>query len=256
MKRIFPQGQPQYENENHIITKINEHAIPLETPHDLAPLIEKIGDAQYVLLGEASHGTHEYYSWRAEITKRLVTEKGFSFIGVEGDWPDCYKLNRYVKGYPGSGESAFEVLHEFKRWPTWMWANWEMVAMAEWLKQYNAPLPREKMVGCYGLDVYSLGASIEAILKYLKKTDSEAYKTAQKAAACFEPYGFEGIDYARDTQLVPRTCENEVVDLLKDIRSNISRYDTDTETVFSTEQNALVAMNAENYYRKIGRAHV
>ncbi|MDN3671103.1 erythromycin esterase family protein [Echinicola jeungdonensis] len=251
MKSPFSKNQSTDEIEKHIISKIKAYSISSETPLSLDPLIEKIGDAQFVLLGEASHGTHEYYTWRAAITKRLITEKGFSFIGVEGDWPDCYRLNRYVKGYPKAGESAHEVLHYFRRWPTWMWANWEMVALVEWLKQHNDPLPRENKVGFYGLDVYSLGESIEVILKYLKKTNAEAFLTAQKAAACFEPYGYEGIDYTRDSQMVPKSCENEVVDLLKEIRNNISRYNTDPETGFSTEQNALVAKNAEKYYRKM-----
>ena len=107
------------------------------TGADLDPLLERIGDARYVLLGEASHGTSEFYTWRAEITKRLIRERGFSFIAVEGDWPDCYRVNRYVKGMAKSGSSAFEVLHAFDRWPTWMWANREIVELVEWLKSYN-----------------------------------------------------------------------------------------------------------------------
>src|SRR3982751_744979 len=110
---------------------------PLRNASDLDPLLERIGDARYVLLGEASHGTSEYYTWRAELSKRLIREKGFSFIAVEGDWPDCYRVNRYVKGYDQSGDNAREVLHAFERWPTWMWANREIVALTEWLRQYN-----------------------------------------------------------------------------------------------------------------------
>jgi len=103
---------------------IKEYMYPLdETDEALDPLIERIGDARFVLLGEASHGTSEYYRWRTRITHRLIIEKGFNFIGVEGDWPDCYHVNRYVKGYQNAGESAREVLYEFHRWPTWMWAN-------------------------------------------------------------------------------------------------------------------------------------
>src|SRR5437660_4036063 len=104
---------------------ISNNSIPLNDSRDLDELLEKIGDAKYVLLGEASHGTHEYYTWRTAISKRLIEEKGFSFIAVEGDWPDCYQLNRLVKAYPGSGRKAEDILRSFKRWPTWMWANWE-----------------------------------------------------------------------------------------------------------------------------------
>src|SRR5436309_175283 len=128
-------------------------ATPVRTADDLDPLLGRIGDARFVLLGEASHGTHEYYTWRAEISKRLITEKGFSFIAVEGDWPDCYRVNRYVKGYPDAGDSATEVLHAFDRWPTWMWANEEVADLAEWLRRHNDGRPEAERAGFYGLDV-------------------------------------------------------------------------------------------------------
>src|SRR5947207_373758 len=123
------------------ITGIAEQVRALERPlldsDDLDPLMERIGDARYVLLGEASHGTSEYYTWRTRISQRLIREKGFSFIAVEGDWPDCYRVNQYVRGETDSGASAREVLHAFDRWPTWMWANEEIVALAEWLRDHN-----------------------------------------------------------------------------------------------------------------------
>src|ERR1041384_5556708 len=127
-----------------------KNSVELDNTAGLDELIEKIGDAKYVLLGEASHGTHEYYTWRAQISKRLIEEKNFSFIAVEGDWPDCYRVNRFVKNYPQSGESTVQMLHAFNRWPTWMWANWEMVAFADWLKQHNAVLPANKKIGFFG----------------------------------------------------------------------------------------------------------
>src|SRR5262245_65028724 len=110
-----------------LIGQVRAHARPLRRPADLGPLLRRIGDARCVLLGEASHGTHEYYTWRAEISKRLIREKGFSFIAVEGDWPDCYRVCRFVKGRQGAGTNALEVLGAFERWPTWMWANEEVV---------------------------------------------------------------------------------------------------------------------------------
>src|SRR5437764_5641104 len=112
--------------------RVSSKARRLREPADLDPLIDRVGDARYVLLGEASHGTAEYYRWRTRISQRLIEEKGFSFIAVEGDWPDCYRVNRYVKGYPDSGQDAHSVLHAFERWPTWMWANREVVELAEW----------------------------------------------------------------------------------------------------------------------------
>src|SRR5687767_1106222 len=100
--------------------QIKKHSYKLQGASDLDPLMELIGDSRYVLLGEASHGTHEYYTWRTHITKRLISEKNFKIIAVEGDWPDCYRVNRYIKGYENSGRNALEVLHSFNRWPTWM----------------------------------------------------------------------------------------------------------------------------------------
>src|SRR3954451_8866825 len=112
---------------------VHRIAHPLQTQADLDPLLESIGDARFVLLGEATHGTSEYYRWRAQLSQRLILEKGFSFIAVEGDWPDCYRVNRYIKSYPGAGDSAQHVLDAFERWTTWMWPNWEVVALVEWL---------------------------------------------------------------------------------------------------------------------------
>ena len=142
----------------------------LENSVDLNPLLEQIenNNVQYVLLGEASHGTSEFYSWRSEITKRLIKERGFSFIAVEGDWPDCYNVNRYIKGISGSGKSAYDVLYSFNRWPTWMWANREIVNLIEWLREFNKNLSEEKQIGFYGLDVYSLWESMEAVIRFFR----------------------------------------------------------------------------------------
>lgn len=240
--------------ENYDVSEISKLvsavSTPLDSNKDLDPLMEYIGDAKYVLLGEASHGTHEYYTWRAKISQRLISEKGFSFIAVEGDWPDCYRLNRYIKNYPDTGRNATEVLHAFNRWPTWMWANWETVAFAEWLKSFNKNLPVNKRIGFYGLDMYSLNESLEFIVGYLRKNDPIALQKALKAIRCFEPYkANEGQSYARASSLVPKLCEKEVVDLLLEIHAKVPQYNSDHENVFSAEQNALVAVNAEKYYR-------
>lgn len=229
---------------------ISDNSVELNNINDLYALIEKIGDAKYVLLGEASHGTHEYYTWRTQISKKLIEQKGFSFIAVEGDWPDCYRLNRYIKNYPDAGKSAFDVLHAFNRWPTWMWGNWETVALAEWLQKHNKKLPKNNKVGFYGLDVYSLWESLDTIIQYLDKKDPKTKHTALNALKCFEPYSDgEGQSYARATRMVPSICEDEVIDLLTQIRKNMSSYNTDPEAVMSAEQNAQVIVNAERYYR-------
>jgi erythromycin esterase len=237
-------------NEQEAISTIRQHAYNLPDMNALTPLWDRIGDARIVMLGEASHGTHEYYTWRTYITQQLIQQKGFNFIAVEGDWPDCYLLNRYVKNYPQSGKSAFDVLHGFDRWPTWMWANWEIAALAEWLYKHNHTLPANKKNGFYGLDVYSLWESLEFIMQYLRRVDPGALKVAVEAFQCFEPYRKEeGQGYARASQFVPELCESEVVDLLKTIQQKLPQYNTDHENVFSAEQNALIAVNAEKYYR-------
>ncbi|MDH4091143.1 MAG: erythromycin esterase family protein [Cyclobacteriaceae bacterium] len=233
-----------------VVDYIRPRFIPLQTPVDLDALLDQIDDAKVVMLGEASHGTHEYYAWRALISQRLIEEKGFNFIAVEGDWPDCYRVNRYVKNYTGTEASAFEVLHAFDRWPTWMWANWEIVALAEWLYNHNVALPVNKKVGFYGLDVYSLWESMEAIMVYLRSTDPAALKVAERAFQCFEPYKKdEGTGYAYASLLVPEPCTKEVVTLLSEIQRKVQQYNSDHENVFSAEQNALIAYNAEKYYR-------
>jgi erythromycin esterase-like protein len=237
-----------------LIQHVARVASPLEGAADLDPLLERIGAARYVLLGEASHGTSEYYQWRARISQRLIREKGFSFIAVEGDWPDCYRVNRYVKGFPDSGTDAREVLDAFVRWPTWMWANQEIVDLAEWLRRHNAGLPKDRKVGFYGLDVYSLWDSLYAVLGYLRKADPTALPAARRAFLCFEPYGEDVQQYARATVLVPTSCEDEVVALLKELRSKGPQYRAGgREEFFTAEQNALVLKNAEAYYRAMVR---
>jgi erythromycin esterase-like protein len=237
-------------DENRAIQLINDKVYKLNNTADLKPLFDRIGDARIVMLGEASHGTHEYYTWRSAITRELIKEKGFNFIAVEGDWPDCYRMNRYIKDYKDAGASAFDVLNNFRRWPTWMWANWEIVALTEWLHKTNLELPKEKKVGFYGLDVYSLWESLESITAYLSKVDPKALEVAEEALRCFEPFRKgEGQEYARATMKVPELCKTEVIDLLIEIRRRMPQYNTDHEHVFSTEQNALIAVNAEKYYR-------
>ena len=237
-------------NSSEIIELLKKTATPLENLADLDPLMDYIGEAKYVLLGEASHGTHEYYTWRAKITQRLIKEKGFSFVGVEGDWPDCYRLNRFAKGYLNSGTDIYNVLNKFKRWPTWMWANWEVAAFIDWLKSYNIDLPADKRIGFYGLDVYSFRESMNSIIQYLEKNDPKALVIAKNAMKCFEPYGKdEGQTYARASSYVPELCEKEILHMLTEIVKNAPNYNHDAENVLSTEQNAFIARNAEKYYR-------
>jgi len=228
---------------------ILENSIDLNDENTFDKLIEKIGAAKYVLLGEASHGTHEYYALRMKISKRLIEKKGFSFIAVEGDWPDCYKLNQYVKNHPDSGNSALDVLHSFNRWPTWMWANWETVALTEWLRTYNERRDKVK-VGFYGLDIYSLWESFDAVIKYFEDKDPIIKATAKVAFQCFELYKRgEGQEYGRAARMVSKSAEDEVANLLTKITDYISIQKGNSEEIINLKQNALLIFNAERYYR-------
>ncbi|MDQ2685515.1 MAG: erythromycin esterase family protein [Thermoproteota archaeon] len=246
---------------------------PLTTTKDIEILIDHVGESQFVLLGEASHGTSEFYKWRSEISKRLILEKKFSFIAVEGDWPDCFRVNRFIKGFSNSDDykNAYDVLHSFNRWPTWMWANKEMVDLVKWLKEYNDTIlnqqrlstSTEQQVGFYGLDLYSLWDSIESIINYLKKVDPSALKNAIEAYNCFEPYNKNVEEYAHATAFVPQNCEDEIIKLLGSLKSKREVYAKDhhhllnnEEEYFDAEQNAITAKDAEQYYRTMIRGDV
>lgn len=233
------------------VIKADQYSYPLSNAETLDPLIERIGEAHCVMLGEASHGTHEYYTWRAAISKRLIKEKGFNFIAVEGDWPDCYKLNRYIKGYADQNKKSGEVLRDFNRWPTWMWANWEIDALINWLKNYNKDIAANKRIGFYGLDVYSLWESMEALINYLRSNDPKAAKLAEQAIHCFEPYEEDPHEYARALYGIESSCRQEVINLLTEIRKKAPVYDHDPEAALNVEQNANIAVNAEEYYAKM-----
>lgn len=240
-------------SDDMVVAELEDLARPLEGPAHLDPLIEAIGDAKYVLLGEATHGTSEFYTWRTEITRQLITQKHFSFVAVEGDWPDCYRVNRFVKG--GEGKSAEDVLHAFARWPTWMWANREVVELVRWLRARNERMLDDRKIGFYGLDVYSLWESMHAVIEYLQRVDPDAVAAARRAYSCFEPYNEDAQEYARATALVPTSCQAEAVAALVALRSKAAEYkeEGDPEAYFAAEQNALIAKNAELYYRTMVR---
>ncbi|HEX8118584.1 MAG TPA: erythromycin esterase family protein, partial [Pyrinomonadaceae bacterium] len=162
---------------------------------DYDPLLKLMGGSRFALLGEASHGTHEFYRERAEITKRLITEKGFNAVAVEADWPDAYRVNRYVRGESEDAD-AREALGGLKRFPVWMWRNTVVVEFVEWLRAYNDALPAgAAKVGFYGLDLYSLYTSIEAVLGYLDKVEPEAARRARGRYSCFEHFGEDTTSY-------------------------------------------------------------
>src|SRR4030081_15019 len=162
---------------------------------DYDALLELIGDARFALLGEASHGTHQFYFERAQITKRLIAEKGFTVIAIEADWPDAYRVHRYVRG-ANDDANANEALSGFRRFPTWMWRNQVVVEFVEWLRKFNRDLDRKRApAGFYGMDPYSLHASIDAVLSYVKKVDPEPRCCGRSLYRCSRQFSREPKEY-------------------------------------------------------------
>jgi erythromycin esterase-like protein len=248
------------DNANGLIDLIRNAAHPLVgAAKDYDPLMEMIGDARFVLLGEASHGTHEFYKERAQITKRLITEKGLTAVAVEADWPDAYNVNRYVRG-EGDGATALDSLEGFKRFPTWMWRNADVLDFIGWLRSYNDSLPAGGVkVGFYGLDLYSLYTSTEAVLGYLQKVDPEAAKRARFRYGCFEHFGEDTQAYGYAASFgMTRSCEDDVVNQLVELRRRAAEYasrdgQVAADEFFYAEQNARLVKNAEEYYRSMFR---
>lgn len=228
---------------------VKKYAQPFQSTEDLTPLLDAIGDAKIVMLGEASHGTSEFYTVRAELSKRLIQEKGFSLIAVEGDWPSSQQVNRYIKGYNASTKKPEDVLQAFTRWPTWMWANEEIAEFSAWLKEHN--VQSLSKVGFYGIDVYSLWESLDEVVEYLTHTNPAGgdLELAKKAFSCFEPFNRVPEKYAISTANFTQVCVDEVSKLLTTIRMNEERYKDEKESDLNVKINALVAKNAEDYYR-------
>ena len=220
-------------------TEIAAIARPLAGDADLDPLLDRIGGARVVMIGEASHGTHEFYRWRDLLTRRLITEHGFDFVAVEGDWPDCDRVDRSVRPRPGATADPRAALERFVRWPTWMWANEEVAGFCRWLGEVNRTAPHP--AGFHGLDVYSLWESLREILVHLREHDPDQVPAALAAYRCFEPYGEDPQTYGWATRFVSASCETEVVDLLVRLRERSGD--------FGVWQNAEVVAGAEHYYR-------
>jgi erythromycin esterase len=226
-------------------------ARPAQGADDLHGIMEKAGSRRLVLLGESSHGTAEFYRWRSDISKRLITEKGFSFIAVEGDWASIYRLNKYVKNLPGSGRSARQVLRDFDRWPEWMWANTEIEELTEWLREYNSKLPPAERVGFYGMDVYGQWEAMDDLIAYAGKHLPEYFPLINRNLQCFAAYDRDEWVYARAvTGRGHPSCEDglrEVLDLLQAESSRLRS--SDEREFFRAKQNAWVVLNAEDFFR-------
>ena len=224
-------------------------------------LIERIGDARLVLIGEASHGTHEFYRDRALITQQLIADKGFNAVAVEADWPDAYRVNRYVRAQSDDRDGE-EALESFKRFPTWMWRNTVVVDFIGWLRDFNDRRPLLQRAGFYGLDLYSLYTSIAAVIEYLDKIDPEAARRARMRYGCLEHFAQDSQRYGYATAAgFVESCEKEVVAQLVELRRSAAEYAkrdgfVAEDEYFFAEQNARLAKNAEEYYRAMFRGHV
>jgi erythromycin esterase-like protein len=217
---------------------------------DYAPLLKRAAGARFVLLGEASHGSHEFYRERAEITKRLIAEQGFTAVAVEGDWPDAYRVNRFVRG-ESDDANAEEALSDFRRFPSWMWRNTDVVDFVTWLREWNHALPPgAAKTGFYGLDLYSLYTSIEAVVTYLEEVDPDAAARARERYSCFDHFSRDPQQYAYAERFGgAERCEDDAVAQLVELQALASEAAGRVDDQFYAEQNARLVVNAEEYYR-------
>ncbi|HYD52470.1 MAG TPA: erythromycin esterase family protein [Gemmatimonadaceae bacterium] len=241
-------------------SQLRSLARPFGDADDLDVLVAEAARARIVCIGEASHGTHEFYDVRAAITRRLIAEHGFAAVAVEADWPDADRVNRWVR-CRGRDGSADDALTGFRRFPQWMWRNTVVLDFVRWLREHNAARPRERRAGFYGFDLYSLFTSIERVLEYLREVDPEAASRARYRYACFEHYGEDPQHYGYAASFdVSARCEEEVVRQLVELRELAVQQppedETDEDDLFSAEQNARLVLNAEQYYRSMFRGRV
>ena len=252
-----PEPKPGPQGSGDAVPLLQDFSLPLTgDPRDYDPLLNRIGDARLVLLGEASHGTHEFYRIRAEITRRLIAEHGFSIVAVEADWPDAYRVDRFVRGRSDDID-AEAALRGFERFPTWMWRNRDVVDFVTWLRAYNEGSSNGRdSVGFYGLDLYSLMASAGAVVGYLERNDPDAARRARLRYACFDHFqeDIQAYGYIANFDL-SRSCEDAVIAQMVELNRTAMESDgASDEALFSAEQNARLVHNAEAYYRSMFRS--
>jgi len=245
-----PPQRPRAAAAGAVSTLLREAAEPLDGIDSAAldALIDRIGDARVVLLGEATHGTSEFYRMRARITRELILRRGFTVIAVEADWPDAARIDHYVR-HLGGPPAPWQA---FTRFPTWMWRNAEVEEMVKWLRLHNADVAAaERRVGFFGLDLYSLYTSIAAVLRYLDGVDPAAARVARERYGCLTPWQSDPAAYGRAVVTGEfRGCEDEVVAMLRDMLDKRLAYQLrDGERYLDALQNARLVANAEQYYR-------
>lgn len=232
--------------------KIPAH--PLQNESDLDVLIDQIGDRQIVLLGEASHGTAEYYSWRAAISKRLIQEKGFRMIAIEGEWADSYRVNQFIQGDLKDSLQVVSLLKQYDRWPTWMWNNYEIAGLVGWLNRYNQKKLANQKVGFYGMDVYCLWESMEELMPYIQGNDSLT-RMAEAVRKCFKPYSADAIQYSIAVRDASEDCRAQTLQLYRSVLAYTASQPLDEETKLIMQQHTLVALNGEKYYSAAAKSN-
>lgn len=245
----------------HDAATVADAAHPVTGLGDYDRLIDLAGEAQFVLIGEASHGTHEFYATRAGLTRRLIEEKGFRLLALEADWPDMLRVHRHVTGRAAE-RSAAEALGDFRRFPAWLWRNTVMTGFVDWLRRWNLQPDREgARAGIFGLDLYSMHASMASVLGYLAKVDPDAAQRARRRYSCFEHFGEDPQAYGyATTRGHAESCEQAVVAQLVELRRNYGELigrdgQVAEDEFFYAEQNARLVKNAESYYRSMFRGH-
>jgi len=240
-----------------LIDVLNDNVEPLsENENKYSSLLDKIGKSRFVLIGEASHGTHEFYKARIEITQQLILKKGFMAVAIEGDWPDVYRIHRYLQGIGNQNEWE-QALADFKRFPTWMWRNKTVAPFLQWLRTYNDNLSSlGKKIGFYGLDLYSLNTSIQAVIDYLSKVDPEAAERARKRYSCFDHFDFDPQVYGYlISEGLKKPCVNEAIEQILELQHHAFEYAHNDaiadDEFFYVTQNACLVKDAETYYRSM-----
>jgi erythromycin esterase-like protein len=243
----------------HLVSAASGAAMEIDgaTRPDIERIIDRLGPVSHYLMGEASHGTHDFYHFRTCVTRHLIEHHGLTAVAVEADWPDAYRVNRFVRG-EGPDQDANAALSGFERFPAWMWRNTEVLSFVRWLREWNDRHPDRK-VGFYGLDLYSLMTSVQAVVAYLERIDPEAATRARARYACFDHFAGDTHAYGYAVSAgIFDSCEDAVVSQLAELRRQAAVYANRDgraaeEEYFFAEQNAQLAQNAEEYYRAMFR---
>lgn len=228
-----------------LLTKI---AVPFTHAEDLDGLAKTLSTAKIVLLGESSHGTRDFYHWRAVLTKTLVKDYGYNFVAAEADWPPSMEVNKFVMGRKETQDTKEVLRSNYTRWPTWMWSNENMEEFIDWLRKYNESLKAEEKCGFYGFDVYSLFESMDRVLTLLEEIDHELAENARNRYACFDPYQSDEKSYLRSLSSIPEGCRKQAVTELKELLQIALKEKETGEDLFDAIQNARIVQNAESYY--------